>query len=175
MMTSSPEEASPVPAGRLILGGTIFVVGFFSPLCVPLVVHTGLPVAWQTTVSGLLLLGIPELFTVIAAAVLGKQGFDYLMRRIKGAFGRFFWEHGPPETVGTTRYRIGLVMFTIPIVVAWITPYAFHHLPGYERYRLLYGLPGDVLLIASLFVLGGQFWDKLRSLFIQGAKVQFPR
>ncbi len=33
---------------------------------------------------------------------------------------------------------------------------------------------GDLLLVASLFVLGGEFWDKLKSLFVYGAKVQFP-
>ena len=33
---------------------------------------------------------------------------------------------------------------------------------------------GDLLLLASLFVLGGDFWDKLRSLFSHGATVVFP-
>ncbi len=33
---------------------------------------------------------------------------------------------------------------------------------------------GDLLLVASLFVLGGEFWDKLKSLFVYGAKVQCP-
>jgi hypothetical protein len=30
-----------------------------------------------------------------------------------------------------------------------------------------------LLLLTSLFVLGGEFWDKLRSLFIYEAKAQF--
>jgi hypothetical protein len=33
---------------------------------------------------------------------------------------------------------------------------------------------GDLMFVASFFVLGGDFWDKLRALFIQGAKAQFP-
>ncbi len=33
---------------------------------------------------------------------------------------------------------------------------------------------GDIVLITSLFVLGGDFWDKLRSMFIYGAKASFP-
>lgn len=32
----------------------------------------------------------------------------------------------------------------------------------------------DALLLISLFVLGGEFWDKLRALFIHQAKVRFP-
>ena len=29
-------------------------------------------------------------------------------------------------------------------------------------------------LVASILVLGGDFWDKIRALFIREAKVQFP-
>jgi hypothetical protein len=38
------------------------------------------------------------------------------------------------------------------------------------------GKPGFayLMMLASLFVLGGDFWDKLRALFIREAKVQFP-
>jgi hypothetical protein len=32
----------------------------------------------------------------------------------------------------------------------------------------------DVMLIASLFVLGGRFWDKIRALFVREATVAFP-
>jgi len=166
--------SSPPPKGRLVLGGAILIFGFLCPLLVPLVTRSSLSAGWKTALSGLLLLGIPELFTIIAAGVLGKSGFAYLMGRIKKVFGRFFKDHGPPETVSPRRYRIGLVMFIIPIAIGWLTPYAFHHLPGYEKYHLIYGLPGDLLLIASLFVLGGEFWDKLRSLFVHGAKASFP-
>ena len=35
-------------------------------------------------------------------------------------------------------------------------------------------VPGDLLLLVSLFVLGGDFWDKLRSLFIHSARAQIP-
>ena len=136
--------------------------------------RSSLTAAWKTTVSGLLVLGVPELFTIVAAAILGKAGFEYLKARVKGALGRFFEKHGPPETVGRARHRIGLAMFITPIALGWLTPYAFHHFPGYETYRFVYGMPGDLLLITSLFVLGGEFWDKLRALFVHGAKVRFP-
>ena len=36
-------------------------------------------------------------------------------------------------------------------------------------------LGGDLLLLASLFVLGGDFWDKIRSLFIYDAKADFSK
>jgi hypothetical protein len=32
---------------------------------------------------------------------------------------------------------------------------------------------GDLIFIGSFFVLGGDFWDKLRSLFVRTAKARF--
>ena len=39
---------------------------------------------------------------------------------------------------------------------------------------MIYAVAGDVLLFISLFVLGGSFWDKLRSLFQHNAYVAIP-
>ena len=40
--------------------------------------------------------------------------------------------------------------------------------------RVILNIATDVVFIASLFVLGGDFWDKLKALFIFSAKVSFP-
>ena len=170
-------ESTPQPPpskGRLFLGGFIFVAGQLVPLTVPIVARSALPTVWKTIVSAVLLIS-PELFILIAVAFLGKTGFDHLVGLFKRAFGRFFEKHGPPETVSRTRYRIGLVLFALPIVFAWATPYAIHHLPGFEARPYIYGIPGDILFVVSLFVLGGEFWDKLRSLFVHGATARFPK
>jgi hypothetical protein len=37
-----------------------------------------------------------------------------------------------------------------------------------------YSIANGILLLASILVLGGDFWDKIRALFIREAKVQFP-
>jgi hypothetical protein len=62
-------------------------------------------------------------------------------------------------------------MFLLSILFGWLAPYGPHFVPGYEGQRFLVNLIGDLLLISSLFVLGGEFWDKLRALFIHGAVV----
>jgi hypothetical protein len=107
---------------------------------------------------------------VIAAAVMGKEGFAELKRRI----GAFFRRHGPPDTVGPTRYRIGLIMFAAPLLLGWLGPYLHHHLPGFDSHPMWWHVGGDVVFVTSLFVLGGDFWDKLRSLFVHGARAVFP-
>jgi len=43
-----------------------------------------------------------------------------------------------------------------------------------QLHRLAYSKMSDLLLVASPFVLGGEFWGKLRALFIYRAKAQVP-
>ena len=158
------------PKGKLVTAGIIFVGGFLSPLLIPIVTSSGLSAGWKAALSGLLALGIPELFMIIAVTVAGKDGFNYIKSKVFG----FLKKHGPADTVSKTRYRIGLVLFFIPIIVGWLLPYFTHLIPSYEENRNIISVVGDVVLITSLFVLGGDFWDKLRSLFVYGAKVIFP-
>ena len=66
-------------------------------------------------------------------------------------------------------------MFSVPIVFGWLAPYAADLIPGYPGNVFTYAIVGDLLLLVSLFVLGGDFWDKLRALFIGGAKAVFPK
>jgi hypothetical protein len=172
MTTGETMTSTPPPKSRLLLGGVVFASGFLVPLAVPLVALTSLPSGWKTALSGLLLLGIPELFMLIAVAILGKPGFEYLKALIFGYLGKHI---APPERVGVVRYRIGLVMFALPLLLAFVTPYAGELIPGYEAHRIWYGLAGDLLLLSSLFVLGAEFWDKLRALLIHEATAVLPR
>jgi len=159
-----------IPSWRIPAGVAIFALGFCAPLAIPLVTASGLSPGWKAVISGALAVGAPEVMMVIATAVMGKEGFAELKRRI----GPFFRRYGPPDTVGPTRYRIGLVMFAVPLLLGWLGPYQHHHLPGFDSHPTAWHLGGDLMLFASLFVLGGDFWDKLRSLFVRGAKAVFP-
>jgi hypothetical protein len=161
--------ATSLPKGRLYAGGAIFITGFLSPLLVPLVTASSLPAGWKTVISGLLLVGVPELAMVLAVAVLGKAGFNYLKLVLFRFLGKYF---APPETVSQIRYRIGLVLFSVPLLFGWLAPYLAGYIPIIDENRLVFAIIGDVLLFISLFVLGGEFWDKLRSLFIHRAKVK---
>ena len=152
---------------RFRLGLTILIVGWLSPLLIPIVTRTSLATEWKTIISGLLAVGIPEVFTVAAIAMMGKDGYNLIKERIFS----FLKKHSPPDRVSLTRYRIGLVMFFLPVLFGWLGPYGAHLIPGYEAQRFVVSLIGDVMFVASLFVLGGDFWDKIRSLFIQNDRV----
>ncbi len=150
------------PNNRLIWGGIIFISGFLSPLFIPLVVASDLSTTIKSVLSGLLALGIPEIFMIIAVAILGKSGFTYL----KSTIFSWFKKYGPPDTVSPFRYRLGLILFSIPLILGIVQPYIEEYIQFMEQYHLYFIISGDILLLISLFVLGGDFWDKLRSLFV---------
>ncbi len=171
-MTQKTNAAKQQPPGwRFRLGLIIFVIGFTSPLFIPLVTASKLPNQWKAIISGALALGIPEVFSIVAIAIMGKSGFNYMKERIFS----FLKKHGPPDVVSRTRYRIGLVMFVLPIIFGWLVAYAPHLVPGYVAHRFAVNLVGDLILLSSLFVLGGDFWDKVRALFIHEAKALLPQ
>ena len=164
-MTLEPQ----ISKTRLLVGGTVIVVGFLSPLLIPLVASTNWSLGLKSAVSGLLALGIPEVFMIIGVAILGKDGYQFL----KGKLFGFLKQFAPPDEVSLTRYRIGLVMLCLPLFFAWAHPFVGQLIPSLKILPIWCYVAGDVTLIASFFVLGGNFWDKLRSLFVHRAMVQF--
>ena len=155
---------------RFWVGVAFFVLGLVTPLFVPLVAVTDLSGEMKATLSVLLLIGGPELLWLAAAATMGKSGFTYMRGKAFGYAKRL----APPKAVSGTRYRLGLVMFMLPLLAGWLAPYGAHLIPAYGDYRLAIAGAGDLLFLTSLFVLGGEFWDKLKGLFIHGAAVVMP-
>jgi len=171
-MTSEEGSLEHVPArARIILGGAIFGVGLLSPLAIPLIAASQLSIAWRVALSGMLLLGLPQLLLMVAIGVIGKDGFGYLKQLLFRVLRR---QAPPPGRVGSARYRLGLLMFSLPLLLGFLGPYVGHLIPGYASHPVAFAVLGDVLILASLFVLGGDFWDKLRALFVHDARAMFP-
>ena len=164
------DAAAPRPGWRFWLGILFFALAWLVPLGIPLVALTGLSMAAKATISGLLLAGLPEVFGVVAIVLLGRDGFAWVEGRALAILRRY----GPPREVGRTRYYIGLTMLFLPGIYAWIGMYVPDRLPGYSEHRISIALTLDSLFFASFLVLGGDFWDKVRALFVHGAKARFP-
>ena len=155
---------------RMRLGIGMFGLSILIPVAgVPLVAMLGLPSTATATVSGGLLVAA-EAMGIAAIAVMGKKGFAAIKKQVLG----WLKQYGPPSKVGPLRYKIGLVMFVVPIVFGWLSIYMAKWIPGFGSDPFLYAVGGDMMLLASLFVLGGDFWDKVRALFIHDAEVRFP-
>ena len=164
-------ENEPVQSNfRFRIGVMVFAISWCSPLLIPLVTASNLSAQWKTVVSGALAVGIPEIGTILAIAIMGKSGFNMMKNRIFS----FLKKYGPSDRVSLTRYRIGLVMFAIPLLFGWLSPYLQNLIPQYEDHRNLFAIIGDLVFIGSLIVLGGDFWDKIRSLFVHDAIAVMP-
>jgi len=159
----------PAAGWRLQLGVALFVLSVVLPLAgIPVVGSLGFSAGVTATVSGSLLVGA-EVLGVAAVAVMGKSGYVYIKNRVFGFLKRV----GPPREVSRPRYSVGLVMFCVPILFGWISPYASRWTPVVTTHMLSLALGGDLLFLTSLFMLGGNFWDKIRSLFLHGSVACF--
>ena len=168
--TTAREPITPPPGWRFRLGVIFFILGLISPVGAGVVALTNLSIALKATLSGLFLAGIPDVCTLLAVAFLGKAGFAYVKNRLMAVFRRY----SPPRHVGPVRYYIGLVMLILPGIYAWVLMYtSLDWVPGFPEYRISIALVLDFSFICSLFVLGGDFWDKLRALFVHKAKATF--
>jgi hypothetical protein len=112
----------------------------------------------------------PEAGTLLGAAIMGKENFE----RFKTAAFAFIGRIKPAGEISELRHRIGIAMFLVPIVPTYIQAYKPEWLPDGTPWRWIIKLAADVIFIASLFVLGGDFWDKLHALFMREARVKSP-
>ena len=161
-------EVSP-PTGRLVLAVIFFLTAIACPILGTAIIVSDLPARWRWA-AGFLYFPVPEVFDLTAVAILGKPGFTWLKLKLMGFLGSY----GPPDEVSIIRYRLGLVLFVLPLIHGWLHPYFMDRLPMLGPYRLAINIAGDLMFLASFFVLGGDFWDKIRALFIRDAKALFP-
>jgi hypothetical protein len=157
------------PETRLKLGVTLLIVGLIMPAGTLAVAATAWPIAVKTVLSSILLFGF-EIMIIPAVALMGKDNFD----RIWAGAMRFLKTLKPAGGVSKRRYTIGLYMLVVPTLYAWIATYAPSWLPENYVMRVWVNLGLDVVTLASLFVLGGDFWDKVRALFLHDARVVSP-
>jgi hypothetical protein len=162
-------DAPPKTGWRIKASFTIFIASISWPVLLPILPFFGLSAKAVAAFSGAMLVAA-ELMVVAAAAIAGKEGFAYIKQRIFG----FIKSYGPPQTVSVARYTIGLIVFGMPLLYALLSPYLGKYIPGLVDYRLVVAITGDIMLLVGLFLLGGDFWEKLRSLFIHQAVAVIP-
>jgi hypothetical protein len=154
---------------RFYLGVFFFVLAWVLPLFGLLVARLPLSLGTKASIIGLLMVGGPEVFGILAVVCLGKENLLLLKDKIIAWLKRL----KPTGVVSRSRYRVGLVMFLLPLIPTYIMAYIPQWLPDQSDLRLYVNLAADFIFLVSLFVLGGDFWDKLRALFVYDARVEF--
>jgi len=146
---------------RLVAGVAALVLSVIFPLCVFFVPLMGLSSGEAAVISGFLLAGAPEILILLAVALLGKENFDRILGSVKGFFFAAFFQ----KPASKLRYSIGLAMFVLSILPLYLAGYATSWMPaGNAKLMLLAG--ADITCLASVFVMGGEFWGKFRSIFV---------
>ncbi|MES2818086.1 MAG: transporter suffix domain-containing protein [Pseudomonadota bacterium] len=137
-------------------------------LLVPLAASANVPGSTIAALSGALFI-INKVLLLLVIAVMGKAGFQELKQHVFGYVSGL--APSADQQVSVARHRIGLVMFCLPLLCSFLEPYVDHIAPGLRPHSWALQLLGDVLLVGSFFVLGGNFWEKFRALFIRTARV----
>jgi hypothetical protein len=141
------------------IGAVFLALSLVSPLLAFAVPWLELSDALEASLIGLLVLGIPEIFLLIAAALMGKRAIEAIKARI----ARVFKRTGPPRRVGRTRFRIGMAILfgsALPLLLHNYATLGFE-LTVDDRWLIA----GDAAFIASFFVLGAEWWERLKRLF----------
>ncbi len=134
-------------------------------ICVPVMAWGGVSSPRIAAITGVIFIA-NKVILLLVIAVMGKSGFQQLKSKVFGAFSL-----SRDDSIGKVRYNLGLVMFCLPLISASLEPYLDALAPGLRPNLWQLQVLGDVLFIASFFVLGGGFWDKIRALFIRDSRV----
>ncbi|MCX6244341.1 MAG: hypothetical protein NTU98_06495 [Bacteroidetes bacterium] len=157
------------PGPRLYTGLGVLVLSFFmlpTGIFLQQYVHTHL---LKNLIIGIFWISAPAM-KITSVAILGKPTYLW----IKAKFMHHYHRVIKPYHESRLRYNIGLILFCAPAVPTYIMAYAPQMVSDNFYLRLILNISVDVIFITSLFVLGGDFWDKLKALFVFSAKVKFP-
>jgi len=157
------------------LGIGLFIYSFV-PICtVELVALLPVPASQAMAFgAGYLLSG--ELACFTAVALLGKPFVVAMKEKIMG----FFRRKAPaapatPKVISRARHYIGVTMLLLsflPYIITELALFFSHPTDADLRWLMRLLLSGEVLFFVSLFVLGDEFWARLKHLFEWPGKEQ---
>lgn len=163
-MASPDNSLQPAPAAawRFKCGIGLFILAFALWFLIPIAASMDVPGSRVAALTGTIFIA-NKILLLSCIAVMGKDGFQRLKSIMFGHAKRF----APPKKVGPIRHVTGLIMFVLPLLTSMLEPYVDEMWPGLRPNMWQLQALGDVMLVASFFVLGGDFWNKLRALFIR--------
>ncbi len=165
-MAPQDSPANATANWRFVAGVSVLGLAMLLPFCALLIPLLDLPAAQSALMAGALVAGAPEVLMLLAVALLGRQNFD----RIVGAAKKFVSTTFFSAPVSRRRYYAGLAICLLSFVPIYVAGYVPSWMPaGNGRIAVL--AAADLAFIFSFFVMGGEFWEKFRRLFVWEGKV----
>ncbi len=118
----------------------------------------------QSGAFAVVFLASGEIAFLCAAALLGKEFLAALKKKVMALFKRTH----KPRPLSQNWHRFGitlLVASTLPYYAVLIYLLVFSHKEAELNFLAWTLVGGEVAFIAGLFILGGQFWERLKHLF----------
>lgn len=148
---------------KYYLGLSLFIYSFLPISIVAILPFMGMTLG-QSGAFAVVFLVSAEIAFMTAAALLGKEFLAALKKRIMAIFKRTH----VPRPVSRIRHRIGvafLVVSTLPYYAALVYLLFFSHKEAAITFLAWAMVAGEAAFIAGLFLLGGEFWERLKHLF----------
>ncbi len=149
---------------KFYLGMALFGYSFLPVSVVAVLPFLGLTLG-QAGAFAVVFLASGEMAFWCAAALLGKEFLNALKTRMKSWFRR------PHEAkpVSLNRHRLGITLLVIsflPYYVMLIYLLFFSHKESEINFLAWTLVGGEAAFMTALFILGGEFWEKLKQLFV---------
>ena len=149
---------------KYYLGISLFFYSFLPMSIVAILPFLGLTLA-QAGAFAVVFLASGEVAFLCAAALLGKEFLTALKTRIKACFKR---PH-EPRPISRNRHRCGIALLAssfLPHYVMLIYLLFFSHSESEINFLAWTLVAGEAAFMTGLFMLGGDFWERLRQLFV---------
>jgi hypothetical protein len=149
---------------KYYLGLSLFFYSFLPLGIVFVLPFLGMTLA-QAGAFSVVFLASGEMAFWCAAALLGKTFLTAFKTRIKAWFKR---PHAP-EPISRNRHRFGISLVVasfLPYYVMLIYLLFFSHKESELNFLAWTLVAGEAAFMGGLFILGGDFWDRLKNLFL---------
>ena len=146
-MTASPSSF------RSRFGIFLVVLGFICPVFGLLVPLLELPTARSTAIVAFFMIGGPELFMILGGLLAGKEGILLVKNRLKRILGLPEGSYPAPKA----QYHLAIFFIILWLLLAIIPGYvpSLLHWPFVKENQLWVAIIADLILIVSIFFLGG--------------------
>jgi len=176
MESPKSPETQIAPAGsarcwRLRAGFAVLILSLALPLGGIALSVFGWHGLQSALLAFLLVGGLPEILCLVAIAVLGKDHFGPAVSAVRRT--RLPVISDAPAS--GLRYYVGLAGCLLNGIPVWIYAYAPEVMPGgTDKFIIL--AAADLVFIYSVFLMGGEFWEKFRRLFVwEGPALAEPK
>jgi hypothetical protein len=118
-----------------------------------------------------------EISFAISVVLLGKPFIQMLKAKLKGKLFRHK-APGPEKPISKTRHYIGIILLILSFIPCFVVEislfFGYPKTEGGHVVMYLGVIAGYTIFIVSLFILGGDFWDRLKELFQYPGKSPVP-